>query len=240
MSKLTLTTIAQPGDRVELQSILSEFETEADRKNYVTKIYDIRDDEEFEVFMPIEKTTLQLLSVGSEYEVFIYAQKGIYACNVVVSERYKTENAFVAVLQLSGELIKHQRREFYRYSTIIGMNTRQLNEEEENFYLEEHKLVYGAEPGDKSVIVDISGGGIRFISAEPYEKNRLLQCRFILRVKETNQMVDCVIRLLGMKPVANNPNNKEYRGQFLFLNEYERETIIKYIFEEERKTRQRR
>lgn len=225
---------------MELLSIPSELETESNRKNYVTKVFDIRDDEQFEVFMPVEKTTLQLLSVGSEYEVFIYAQKGIYTCNAVVSERYKTEHAFVAVLELTGELTKHQRREFYRYSTIIGMNTRLLTAEEENLYLEQHQLVYGVEPKDKSVIVDISGGGIRFISAEQYDNNKLLHCRFMIKVKEENQILDCVIRLLGIKPVANNPNNKEYRGQFLFLNEFERESIIKYIFEEERKTRQRR
>ena len=235
-----MTAIAQPGDRVEMQSILTEFETENDRRNYVTKIYDIRDEEHFEVFMPVEKTTLQLLSVGTEYEIFIYAHKGIYKCNVIVSERYKTDNAFIAVLELTGDLTKHQRREFYRYSTIIGMNTRALTPEEETLYLDEHQLIYGVEPTDKSVIIDISGGGIRFISAEQYENNRLLQCRFMLKVKEENQIVDCVIRLLGIKSVANNPNNKEYRGQFLFLNEYERESIIKYIFEEERKTRLRR
>lgn len=225
---------------MDLQSIVDENAPEQDKKFFISKIYDVSSDDEVEILMPMEKTRLQLLPVGSEYDIYFYAKKGIYTCRVQVSERYKTENAVVAVLQLTSLLEKHQRREYYRYSTVIGMNTRILSPEEETLYLEGQQLIYSAEPDDKSVIVDISGGGLRFVCANHYELNRLLHCKFVLHVRDEKQVIDCVIRILGSKPVANNPSNTEYRGQFLFLNNYEREMIIHFIFEEERKMRQRR
>lgn len=240
MSELYITDVARPGERVDLQNILTEFEDENDKKLYISKIYDINDDSQIEILMPMEKTKMQLLPVGSEYDMYIYAQKGIFTCKVQVSQRYKTENAVVAVLDIQNSITKHQRREYYRYSTVIGMNTGALSEDEETMYLENRQIIFGAEPADKSVIVDISGGGIRFVSAAHYELNRLVKCKFILNFHDEKQMFDCVIRILGTKPVANNAQNTEYRGQFLFLNNFERESIIKYIFEEERKVRQRR
>lgn len=247
MSDLELTKIVRPGERVDLQVVNSDFDlsgelddSSGEKKFYITKIYDITENDRFEVLMPLEKTKLQLLPVGSEYDVYFYAQKGIFTCKAKVAERYKNDNAIVAVLDVLTDVKKHQRREYYRYSTVIGMNTRMLSEAEENHYIESRKLLSLEEPKDKAVIVDISGGGIRYVSAAHYELNRLVQCKFILKVKDENQMFDCVIRILGTKPVANNAANTEYRGQFLFLNNYERESIIRFIFEEERKVRQRR
>lgn len=249
MSDMELMKYVRPGDRVDLYHLEEAFDFELtgeeevvkDKRNfYITKVYDITEEDRFEIFMPLDKTKIQLLPVGERYEVYFYGQKGIYTCKAEIVERYKNENAAVAILELRSQITKHQRREYYRYSTIIGMAGYMLTDEEEMQYLEHKNLVYDIEPQDKCVIVDISGGGMRFVSAAKYELNHLVQCKFILRVKEENQTFECVVRILGKKPVANNPINTEYRGQFLFMSSYDREQIIRFIFEEERKLRQRK
>ncbi len=236
-----LENIVQPGERVDLQTISITRSDEADeeRKYYISKVYDITEDR-IEILMPMEQTKLILLPVDAEYDLYFYAKKGIYTCKGRVTERYKNESVYVVVLQMITELSKHQRREYYRYGCVLGMVSKQLKMEEENAYLQDKFIEKLPEPQEKSVIVDISGGGLRFVSAQRYDNSRLVICRFVLTVKVESKSFTCVVRVLGSRPVGNGTNNIEYRGQFVFLDNFDRESIIKYIFEEERRLRHRR
>lgn len=243
MSELSVEKVVRPGDRIDLMSIsesLSDEIAEEEGKYYISKVYDITDDGRVEVIMPMEKTKVILLSVGTEFDVFFYAKKGIYTCQATVVERYKNDTLFVVVLELTTELIKQQRREYYRYGCIIGMVSRELSETEEAVYEEKKRFVSSNPPSDKGVIVDISGGGIRFISPAKYELGKQIVCRFMLKIKEQTKTYDTVITLLAKQSVENNPRNMEYRGQFLHMPEAERETIIQYIFDEERRMLKKR
>ena len=206
-------------------------------KDYVTKVFDIDEDEMIHVLMPMEKTKLVLLPVGAVYDASFYCTKGIYGARAKVVKRYKEDALFVLVIELETELEKQQRREFYRYDCVIGMMTRQITDEEKKKYDEVKNCSFMPEPTGKSVVVDISGGGMRFVTSEHYEKGKLLQCRFILPHKEGVKKYDLVLNIVGEQPVANNKANTEYRGPFYEINAVEREEIIKYIFEEERKQR---
>lgn len=227
------------GDRIDLVENDDSL-TDEEKKFYITKVYDINEDGQLEVLMPMEKLKTVLLSQNSEYVLYAYGKKGIFTCNVTVAERYKTDSVIVAVLDLDTELKKQQRREFFRYDCVIGMNSRELTDEEAVLFLDKHDTRLLPTPTDKSVIVDISGGGLRFVSPAKYNKGNLILCRYMLNVHEESRTYDSVVRLLSSYPVANNAKNTEYRGQFLFIGNNDREDIIKYIFEEERRMRQKR
>lgn len=233
--------IVSPGDRVDLQLISDNInDNPEDAPFYITKVYDVDDDGDVDIVMPMEKLKVVLLSIDDEYELFFYAKKGIYTCKATVIERYKEDNTFIATLEPYTELKKQQRREYYRYDCVIGMNTRELSESEAERFYEYKEPELFSDPQDKAVIVDISGGGIRFVSSEHYTNGNMILCKYMLNSGDTTKVYTSVIRLLSSFPVANNPKNTEYRGQFMFMDERVREDIIKYIFEEERKMRHRR
>lgn len=229
--------LLNPGDRVDLEMLpgFGKTEAEEDKKFYITKIYDIPDENQVDVLMPMDKTKLLLLEVDTEFQVFFYARKGIYTCEARVMERYREDQFVVASLELTTALKKQQRREYYRYSCVIGMNSRQLNEEEEEQYYKTKNSDLLSEPEGKSVIVDISGGGIRFVSADVYEKGKMVYCRFQLALNGQQITYGCVVKILHIQPVGNHTKNMEYRGEFVFMEERIRESIIKFIFEEERR-----
>lgn len=234
---LYLEDIVRPGERVDLQEI--EPDSYGERKLYITKVYDITEDNDVILQMPMDKTKLQLLPTGGEYEGYFYAQKGIYRCDIRIEERLKENN--ISLLRI-GALMnpeKHQRREYYRYGCVIGMACEMLTKEEGDLFLENRSLPV-EDPTEKSVIVDISGGGMRFVTASKLIKGELLHCRYILSFDNKNVTFDHVIKILAERPVLNNPKNTEYRGEFVNISGFEREQIIRYIFEEERKVRQRR
>ena len=231
--------IVSPGDRVDIQKFNDRLTDNDDREYYITKVLDVDEDGDVEILMPMEKMKMILLGVDEEYDMFFYARKGIFTCRARVVKRYKDELLYVARLSQVTELEKQQRREYYRYDCVIGMNSRQLNEAEAMRFTETNQTILLNDPQDKSVIVDISGGGLRFVSAENYDNGSLVYCRFMLTVQENSKVYDCVVRLLSSYPVVNNKKNTEYRGQFMNISEHDREDIIKYIFEEERRIRHR-
>lgn len=237
MSELRADILFKPGDRVDLEVLqdLPKEDSEEERKFYITKIYDIKDEDRVEILMPMDKTKMLLLPVDSEYQVFFYAEKGIFTCEARVEERYRDNQFAVAVLELTTDLKKQQRREFYRYSCVIGMNSRQLTEEEEVNYLSTKDSSLFDDPEGKSVIVDISGGGMRFVTEEKYEKGKMIYCKFSLNVKGQQKNYFCVVKILDERPVGNHTGNVEYRAEFMYMDNEVRESIIRFIFEDERK-----
>lgn len=231
--------VVRPGDRCDFETIPDQFakDIEGEKKYYITKVYDVNDDGTVEIIMPIEKTKLIVLSEGEEYDLYFYAGKGIYACRGRVVERRKDDNIAVAVLEPITDLKKHQRREYYRYTCVVEMSTRQLPDWEEKDFMEHNRLDILAECKEKSTIVDISGGGIRFVSDADYEPGKLVNCIFMIGLKGIVRTHKHVMRILSATPVPNNPVSKEYRGQFIYIENGEREEIISFIFEEERKIR---
>ena len=237
---INIEDVVRPGDRCDFETIPDKFDKdiEGEKKYYITKVYDVNDDDTVSLVMPIDKTRLVVLSEGEEYEMYFYAGKGIYACRARVIDRLKDENDIpVAVVELLTDLKKHQRREYYRYTCVVEMNTRQLPEWEETDFMEHNRLDILAECKEKSTIVDISGGGIRFVSAEDYEPGRLVNCVFVISLKGAKKTHNHVMRILSVTEVPNNAGMKEYRGQFVYIANSEREEIISFIFEEERKIR---
>ncbi len=231
--------VVRPGDRVDLEMMSVNGESREEKKYHISKVYDVTDEGLVEVVMPMEQSRMILLSQGAEYEMFFYAGRGLYSCIGEVIDRRNDDNVAVAVLEPVTELAKKQRREYYRYSCAIGMMGRQLPDWEEKTYLEQSKLDIMAEPVDRGVIVDISGGGMRFVSQADYELGRLVHSRFVLDLKEGRRTYDAVIRVITAERMPNQPANREYRGQFLYMENGAREEIIRFIFEEERKTRKR-
>lgn len=234
--------LLRPGERIDLEPVndsLRDDSTE-EKKCYITKIYDINDDEDIEAYMPMEKTKIVLLPVGSIFDASFFTRRGIYGCEVRIKERYKKDALFVLVLEQLTEFEKQQRREFYRYDCVIGMNTRQLTSEEYDDFSSNGQFILLPDPAGKSVIVDISGGGMRFVSADKYDIGSMLHCIFMLTVNGESRRFETMFKIIGSKPSANNPRNTEYRGEFIGLTNAERDFIVKFIFEQQRISRQKR
>lgn len=236
-----LSKFIEPGSRVELQSIgkLNEGNNEATKKVYVSKVYDILSDDRLEITMPMEQTKLILLPVDGEYDMVFYGQQ-LYQCFVRIIDRYKTNNVYILVVELTSNLRKYQRRNYYRFSCALEMQSRALMEEE--IRAVEQNSSYFLTPGlplKHSVIVDISGGGLRFISGQRYEPGSLIYCNYHLVSGGKTRECEVVGKILDAKELENKSGNFEHRVQYVNLDVDDREQIIKYIFEEERKNRHR-
>ena len=230
------------GQRVELESvtrIITDGEPQQLKKVYSSKVFDILSDERLEILMPYEQRKLVLLPVDSEYTMYFYVDNGIFECTARIVDRYKTSNTFILVVELLTPLRKYQRREYYRYNCVLELQTREISEEERTF-LDSPIMEFIQElPLEKSVIVDISGGGLRFISRQRYKEGTLLYCKYNLPDNEEQKMYEIAGRVLHVVPLEKRPGYFEHRIQYHNIDNRKREEIIRYIFEQERRNRKK-
>lgn len=237
-----LSKFVEEGNKIELQNVEKDGEKQGEekRRTYFSRVHEILSEDTLEITMPMENTKLILLPVDSEYNMIFYGESGLYQCFARIIDRYKSNNVYILVVELTSNLRKYQRREYYRFSCALEMAARNLEETEMQAI--EQNIPYSLTPGlplKQSVIVDISGGGLRFISSQSYEPGSLIYCSYHLLKGSERKKYEVIGKVLSVKELENREGNFEHRVQYYDMDTETREEIIKYIFEEERKSRRR-
>lgn len=150
------------------------------------------------------------------------------------------------LLEPKSPLEKFQRREYFRFECAMDIEYYKITEDEAKIEeieeLKRHHKEYEPEMEiNHAIAVDLSGGGIRFMAEEEGKKGEYLFISMLLRSLDNNQLLEIAGRVLSCNRVEGDRGKKkyEYRVQFLTRDQKKREAIIKYIFEQERKNRQK-
>ena len=231
------------GDKIELQAVSHEYDEkpETASKVYHSVVNEIRSEDTIEIAMPMEKTKLILLPIDSEYDMIFYGSSGLFQCLGRIIDRYKSNNNYLLLVEMTSNLRKYQRREFYRLRCALEMHARSLEENEVQTV--ESRMPYSLAsdlPLKESVIVDISGGGLRFLSTHRFKQDSLLYCCYHLMNNGEHKKYEVICKVISAMELENRPGTYEHRVMYYDIDPAVREEIIKYIFEEERKSRQKK
>ncbi len=237
-----LSNVLKIGDKVELTKVqAAQSEASIRKKVYVSQIYEVVDETRVKIGMPIENGHIVALSPNTRLDACFYTGKGLYHGRVVVVERMRENNIYVMVVELQYELKKFQRRQYYRLNCTMDLLHRPMDEDEQELFINK-----GIAPDEDKIngfcggiALDFSGGGIRFISQEKYNKEDLIVVRLKISYEDEYKIYSVVARVISSAPARNGRNNIENRVEFVDLNSKVREEIIRYIFREERKQRQK-
>ena len=231
----------QIGNKIDIESIKKTTGElgEITRKTYRSELYDIESEDIIKIAMPMEQSKIVLLPVDAEYSLCFYTPNGLYQCLARVVERYKSNNLFVLSMELETDLQKYQRRDYYRLNTILDMKSKEINDDEKSAGISQVQFIDTDLTFDNGTMVDISGGGARFISKVQYTEGSLIRFVFSLFVNGQVTEYKLVGKILKSTPIENKEDQFENRIQFVNMVNDDRESIIKYIFEEERKKRHR-
>ncbi|MBQ7616364.1 MAG: flagellar brake protein [Butyrivibrio sp.] len=237
-----LTDYIAPGNRVELKAT-GKIWMDGDSRTkhiYMSKIMDVISEDRIEILMPFEKGKIILLPVNAEYSLCFYSTKGLYQCFAKVVDRYRSENIYVLVMDLTSELSKLQRREYYRFSCALQLNSRIFTKEEMEIFERNRKFYVDPELAlQKAVVVDISGGGLRFVANFKYDEGTTIYCSYSLPGNVNNKKYEMICNVLKVQELESKPGLFEHRIQYIYIDENDREDIIHFIFEEERKIRKK-
>lgn len=243
-----LSRIVSPGDRVEITKSVDK----KNKKKYeqaesvfettlISQVYEIMDDTKLSIAMPMTEGRIVPLPLNSKFEICFFTSGGLYKSGFIVTERYKENGLYILVIELLYELKKYQRRQFYRLECAMevgymilddSVSAEEIDDDEMKELLNEHEL-------KKGIIIDISGGGIRFASEEKLEDNALVIIKLDMQISNNKEVYGVMGRILSSRKITNNNRMYEQRMEYHEIEEKKRETIIRYVFEQERKMRQK-
>lgn len=156
--------------------------------------------------------------------MYFYTPAGLYHCIGRVESRYHAGQLPVADIVFLSEMEKYQRRQFFRLNCILDMT---------------YQTPDGEDQAKTGLIIDISGGGARFNSSEQYEPGEQLMMYFELPVAGQRKQMGIQARVISSERLVNKEKTFENRVEFFDIESNTRETIVKYVFEQERKRRKR-
>lgn len=252
-----LSKLLSLGDRLELYRVLSEEQTKKLKeensiqvRTFVSQIYDIINEEQLKIAMPIVEGRVIPLPLNARYDVCFYAAGGLYKCRLVVTDRYKEDGLYILVVDLLTELKKYQRRQYFRLEYSLELEYIRLTEEEltsiKEFDPEQYKNsqevikdIMDSRVFTRGIASDISGGGIRFNSNEKIEPGSQLVVKLNLLLGNETVILGVRSRVISSIRLENKKGLHEHRIEYFEISGQIREIIIRYIFEQERRIRKK-
>ncbi|ABX43053.1 flagellar brake protein [Lachnoclostridium phytofermentans] len=242
--------IASVGDKIELVKINNQGNIINESKRHVSVVYELNEADYASIAIPIENSRLIPLEIGEYYLIYIYNKNGFYQCKAKVIKRFRIQSAYAAQIQIISDLEKQQRRQFFRLDIVQDMSFRVLAEDEwdeikklQNSFINKSNIQEIMEKlqtnktqiWQDGFMVDLSGGGLKFNSKEVCNKDDIIQVKFTLESGPKKFLI--FAKVISCSEAKNLPNIYAKRIVFLNIKNDEREAIVRYIFEEERKRR---
>lgn len=238
------------GDRIELVQIRSALHAKVSDSRYASQLLDYDGIRTIKISMPIYEGKMVPLEVNDVYELCFFASKGMYRCQAKIMRRYRERKLFVLQMQMTSQLTKFQRREFYRLDCMLDFEYRVVSEEEKALQnllmtdafsdetarqIYEKKLKDMRQNWEDARMTDISGGGMRFQCDEELESHACLKAKVPLNGAMGIEFIQCNATVIETITLSNGAKSYEARCQFEAMDKQTREKIIKYIFEEQKR-----
>lgn len=234
--------IVFPGEKFEIGPL--KFNENEKKIMYDSEIYDTIDSNKIKAAVPIKKGALVSLDINSKYELYIHAPGGLYRCRAVLTELYKEGNLYVMILEIYTTLQEYQRREYYRLTCNIDLKYKLLTKEETDMIMQFKELASYTNDLQtvgliKGITLDISGGGMRFVSASDANEGDYILAEFNVEVGGKPVKYRLLSTVVMTRELPNRKHIYEHRVKFEKISAKDREQLIKFIFEEERRLRKR-
>lgn len=176
------------------------------------------------VATPIFEGRLYPIGMGTKLTVYYLYKDNLYKFAAKVIGRENRHNISVLKLEPLSDIEKVQRREFYRFDCMLPVNYRvvsSLKDENRGEYI-------------STITADLSGGGLCIKLKESIEKESLVECQLFLKQNTAIHFIGRVVRLTKY-----NGKKGDYTHEvgvlFEKIDSRDRERIISFIFEQERK-----
>ena len=226
-----LEKILHVGNKLELRKINAVGREDNSGKYYVSSICELFDDNRIGLLMPMERGQVIPLEPDEKYKLYFYTDNGLYQCKAVIKERYKKDRIYIAVCKFISDFEKLQRRQFFRIGCLINIKYRLV----ESIVKDPDNELPG--PWNSATAIDISGGGMRFVADEYRGNDSKYEIEFDIPIDNLMSHLKVVARIVYISDMANRSEMYEYRLEFTVIEPKQREVIVRFVFDEERKRR---
>ena len=237
----------KPGNKLIIRFYQEAVRSESNGKQeqiFVSRVYDVLPDGTLELDVPTKEGKLVLLPQNVRYLFEFTTDQGVFRCQGQITDRIKRGNFFLMRSKIISKMEKFQRREYYRLNVMMDVMFQSLDSRAEEIekMSEIRGLLQNTSFNEKVIgrgtMVDISGGGMRFISETYIPDAPYMFLTFNLEVNHRKQMVEVIAKVIAVNKIPDS-KNYTYRMKFDYKDTKLQETIIRYIFEEERRIRKK-
>ncbi len=233
---MAISDVLKPGSKIDIR-----FLNQGGGKVYKSSVFDYVSATEMEITMPTDNGKMVLFQNGTACEFLFYTMSGLYNCETIVTNRYKKEGFYLLLVRITSVPKKFQRREHFRVSYLqdflyfkIPKEVAEM-EKTSDLINEVTKIHYIAEK-QIGTLKDLSGGGIRFITGEELEVDSYILS--VLRVSDDKTFY-LATRIIACEPAEQLRNKYLVRARFEYKDEEDQESLIKFVFEEDRRIRKK-
>jgi len=202
---------------------------------FVSEFQWAEDEETAIIAAPMREGIIYPLHIGTPLDVYFYKGKGkgynldLFRFRAVVTGRDRNDNIELITIRKDGEIYKIQRREYFRFEFAMPIKYRIVENADP---ITEEDAEY-----KEAVTVDLSGGGICVRLQEEVPKGSVIECELKLKEKKVIHFLGKVVRLTKIR------DSEKYKFEigvlFEKIDKRSRETLIKFIFEQQRKLRKK-
>lgn len=247
-----LREIVSIGDKIEIKQLDQKGELIKSSKTYVSQLVDFAEDDKISIATPIKNGMVILLEKWGNYRLYFYTVKGLFQCDCTMIQTYRENKTVLALVKVTSIPEKIQRRQYYRLECVHEIEYRLITEEETKL---EEKLIMDRflHPDEKAnirkrlaelnkvwtkaVITDLSGGGCRYNSEQQLASGNRVRIRFDFIIKNELKKMDIIADIIASHKMIDRVGLYEHRVEFYNITKNDREYLIKYIFEQERRLR---
>lgn len=221
-----LKNIITLGDKI---TIIQQGKSSDDEMEYESHVLELKGEDELHIELTTELLEGVPVRNDEVYKLCIYTNRGIYLCDGRLSDTYEEEDKKIGIFHLSDSQEKTQRREYYRLVKTMEIRYR-LYEQQDPLEESETTLIW-----NRGILTDISGGGARFYCKEKLEVGSEIYLKLRIRTAKGTQIMELGSNVIHVAPMENKVSQYEIRVEFSKITVNQREDIIRYVFEEERK-----
>lgn len=240
------------GDKIDIKVLGRNGKPKHDAKTLVSKLMDFLDADVISITTPFTNGRTIPLEVGEYYNLCFYTDRGLYQCRGVALNNHREDKSIMSVIRITSSLEKYQRRQYYRLECIQDIVYRIITEEEE---LLEQKLIENAFDDSEELseyrmkltelnrdwirgsMTDLSGGGAKFTSDRRHNTGEKIRMKLELANGEEKKLITVDAAIIQSGIIINRRDIFEHRVEYVNISRKDREELIRYIFEQERKRR---
>lgn len=238
------------GNRIELTHVRSAMGRKLSDRKFGSQLLDFDNVRIAKISMPIYENRVVPLDVGDVYELCFFTNSGLYQCKARIHRRYTENKMHVLDVLFISELKKFQRRKFYRLDCMFPFKYRMVSDVEltirerlktKQWENKEEKQRYQltleeiAKEWKEGTISDLSGGGMRFHTRDEMERGAIIEVMLPLSLQSGIVPLTFMMKVIACTHYSGSRIAYEIRGEFQDVKDTEREVVVKYVFEEQRR-----
>ncbi|AFM40567.1 putative glycosyltransferase [Desulfosporosinus acidiphilus SJ4] len=170
---------------------------------------------------PFVKGDLIPLRLGMELNVVFWDEISAYSFSTKIVKR-AADPIYILVLDMPGTIVKTQRRNYVRVTSIFPLIFQLPSE--------------GLSKNYKGTMLDFSGGGIRFLTEKHVEEESILN----VHLEFAKEGIATKVRVVRTEEIEDSkPKRYRVSAEFVEISERTRDQIIRHIFEIQRTLRKK-